>query len=239
MNKKILQLAIPNIISNISIPMLGIVDMALMGHLDSDAYIGAITLGLLIFNFIYWGLGFLRMGTSGFTAQAWGRRDLPETILVFSRAAFIALVLSILLLILQKPIEMLSFLVLQGETQVEKLAMDYFRIRVWAAPAALGQFALLGFFLGMQNARLPMVVLSGHHTVDQAQEFPAGKQGYLYPYHVSCDCLFHIYCTVGQLRSVVGGRRDHPCSQFASYAILHVFFLSDRWICPCLRSPDG
>jgi MATE family multidrug resistance protein len=138
MNKKILNLAIPNIISNISIPLLGIVDMALMGHLESDAYIGAIALGSLIFNFIYWGLGFLRMGTSGFTAQAWGRRDLPETILVFSRAAFIAMGLSLLLLLLQKPIEMLSFLILKGETQVEALAMDYFRIRVWAVPAALG-----------------------------------------------------------------------------------------------------
>ncbi|MCK4879400.1 MAG: MATE family efflux transporter [Bacteroidales bacterium] len=159
MNKKILDLAIPNIISNLSIPMLGIVDMALMGHLESDAYIGAIALGSLIFNFIYWSLGFLRMGTSGFTAQARGRRDLPETILVFSRAAFIAIIMSLLLLLLQGPIESLSFLVLKGETQVEELAMTYFRIRVWAAPAALGQFALLGFFLGMQNARLPMVVL--------------------------------------------------------------------------------
>ncbi len=159
MNKKILNLAIPNIISNISIPMLGIVDMALMGRMESNAYIGAIALGSLIFNFIYWSLGFLRMGTSGFTAQARGRRDLPETILVFSRAALIAIIISLLLLLLQGPIESLSFLVLKGETRVEELAMTYFRIRVWAAPAALGQFALLGFFLGMQNARLPMLVL--------------------------------------------------------------------------------
>ena len=158
-NKRILDLAIPNIISNISIPLLGIVDMALMGHLESDAYIGAIALGSLIFNFIYWSLGFLRMGTSGFTAQAVGRRDLREAILVFSRAAFIAIVMSSLLLILQRPIESLSFLVLKGESRVEELAMTYFRIRVWAAPAALGQFALLGFFLGMQNARFPMIVL--------------------------------------------------------------------------------
>jgi MATE family multidrug resistance protein len=165
-NRQILRLAIPNIISNISIPLLGIVDMALMGHMDSDAYIGAIALGSLIFNFIYWGLGFLRMGTSGFTAQAWGRRDLPETILVLSRAAFIALIISLFLLILQKPIELLSFLVLKGETRVEELAMSYFRIRVWAAPAALGQFALLGFFLGMQNARLPMVVLVSTNLIN-------------------------------------------------------------------------
>lgn len=159
MNKKILDLAIPNIISNISIPLLGIVDMALMGHMESDAYIGAIALGSLIFNFIYWSLGFLRMGTSGFTAQARGRRDLRETILVFARAAFIAILMSLLLLLLQGPVESFSFLVLKGETRVEELAMTYFRIRIWAAPAALLQFALLGFFLGMQNARLPMVVL--------------------------------------------------------------------------------
>jgi len=166
MNRRILDLAIPNIISNISIPLLGIVDMTLMGHLGSDAYIGAIALGSLIFNFIYWSLGFLRMGTSGFTAQAWGRRDLPETILVFSRAAFIAITMGLLLLIMKGPIESLSFLVLKGETKVEELAMAYFRIRVWAAPAALGQFALLGFFLGMQNARLPMVVLVSTNLIN-------------------------------------------------------------------------
>ena len=140
--------------------------MALMGHLESDDYIGAIALGSLIFNFIYWSLGFLRMGTSGFTAQAWGRRDMPETIMVFSRAAFIAIVMSIILLLLQRPIEILSFLVLKGETRVEELAMAYFRIRVWAAPAALGQFALLGFFLGMQNAKLPMVVLVSTNIIN-------------------------------------------------------------------------
>jgi len=168
MNRKILDLAIPNIISNISIPLLGIVDMALMGHLESDAYIGAIALGSLIFNFIYWGLGFLRMGTSGFTAQAWGRRDLPETILVFSRAVFIGLATGAFLLLLQKPIEIFSFWILKGESQVEDLAMAYFRIRIWAAPAALGQFALLGFFLGMQNARLPMVVLVSTNVINIA-----------------------------------------------------------------------
>lgn len=168
MNRKILELAVPNIISNISIPLLGIVDMALMGHLESDAYIGAIALGSLIFNFIYWGLGFLRMGTSGFTAQAWGRDDEKETILVFSRAFFIAVGLSLLLLLVQKPVELLSFAVLKGESRVEELAMSYFRIRIWAAPAALGQFALLGFFLGMQHARLPMMVLITTNLINLA-----------------------------------------------------------------------
>ena len=168
MNRKILDLAGPNIISNISVPLLGMVDMALMGHLESDKYIGAIALGSLIFNFIYWGLGFLRMGTSGFTAQAWGRRDLSETILVFSRAFLIAMLVGILLLLLRSPIEALSFSLLKGEAEVESLAASYYRIRLWAAPAALGQFALLGFFLGMQNARLPMVILVSTNVINLA-----------------------------------------------------------------------
>ncbi|MFW5886928.1 MAG: MATE family efflux transporter, partial [Bacteroidota bacterium] len=105
-------------------------------------------------------------GTSGFTAQAWGRRDIPETIMVFSRAAFIALMVSVSLLMLQKPIELLSFWLLKGENDVEQLASAYFRIRIWAAPATLGQFALLGFFLGMQNARLPMMVLVSSNLIN-------------------------------------------------------------------------
>lgn len=159
MNRQILRLAIPNIISNISVPLLGIVDMALMGRMDSDAYIGAIAIGSLIFNFIYWGFGFLRMGTSGFTAQAWGRRDLNETMLVLSRSLLLGLIFSLSLLILQWPLEWFSFKILKTEADVEVLARAYFSIRIWAAPAVLGQYALLGWFLGMQNARLPMIVL--------------------------------------------------------------------------------
>jgi len=181
--------------------MLGIVDMALMGHLESDAYIGAIALGSLIFNFIYWGLGFLRMGTSGFTAQALGRKDLPETILVFSRAFFIAMVISLLLLLIQRPIEILSFAVLKGETRVEELAMTYFRIRVWAAPAALGQFALLGFFLGMQNARLPMIVLVMTNLINVicnylfVMKFGMGSDGVAYGTVIAqyCGLLMALY----------------------------------------------
>jgi MATE family multidrug resistance protein len=166
MNRKILDLELPNIVSNISVPLLGLVDMALMGRMESDAYIGAIAIGSLIFNFIYWGLGFLRMGTSGFTAQSWGSRDLNETILVVSRALFIGLAASLMLLILQRPLEWLSFTLIRGESEVENLARAYFRIRIWAAPAVLIQFALLGFFLGMQNARLPMVVLVSTNLIN-------------------------------------------------------------------------
>lgn len=158
MNKRILDLALPNIVSNILVPMLGIVDMILMGHMESDYYIGAVALGSLIFNFIYWGFGFLRMGTTGFTAQAWGRRDLPEAIHVLGRALLIGFSAGILLIVIKKPIEWIAFSLINGEADVESLAASYFRIRIWAAPAALSQFALLGWFIGMQNARIPMVI---------------------------------------------------------------------------------
>jgi len=158
MNKKILRLAIPNIITNITIPLLGMVDLAILGHLDSEVYIGAIALGGMIFNFIYWGFGFLRMGTSGFTAQAYGARDLNESILTLSRALFVGITASFFLLVLQKPIALFSFFLIDGSAEVEALAAEYFYIRVWAAPATLGLYALTGWFLGMQNARFPMII---------------------------------------------------------------------------------
>lgn len=158
MNRRILDLAIPNIISNILVPLLGVVDMILMGHLESDSYLGAVALGSLIFNFIYWGFGFLRMGTTGFTAQSWGRRDLSETIHVLSRALVISISAGLFLVLMQRPIEWMSLSILKGEPDVEALAVRYFRIRIWAAPAALSQFALMGWFIGMQNARIPMII---------------------------------------------------------------------------------
>ena len=158
MNRKILNLAIPNIISNITIPLLGIVDLAIMGHLGSEIYIGAIALGGMIFNFIYWGFSFLRMGTSGFTAQAFGGGDKNEMITILSRAMLVALFGSILVILLQNPISFLSFSMINGSPEIEQLAAEYFHIRIWAAPATLGLYALTGWFLGMQNARIPMVI---------------------------------------------------------------------------------
>jgi MATE family multidrug resistance protein len=158
MNRSILKLAIPNIVSNITIPLLGMVDLALMGHLNSDIYIGAIALGGVIFNFIYWGFSFLRMSTSGFTAQAFGEKNHTESITILVRALLIALIISTFILLLQAPIAWASFKIIGGSTEVETLANQYFRIRVWAAPAALSLFVFSGWFLGMQNARFPMII---------------------------------------------------------------------------------
>ena len=156
-DKKILRLAIPNIISNVTIPLLGLVDLALMGHLKSEIYIGAVSLGTVLFNFIYWGFSFLRMSTSGFTAQSYGEKNQKESFSILARAMLISSLISVVIILLQIPIEWLCFATINGSNEVETLAREYFRIRVWAAPATLGLYALNGWFLGMQNARYPMI----------------------------------------------------------------------------------
>jgi MATE family multidrug resistance protein len=158
MNRKILNLAIPNVISNITVPLLGIVDLTMMGRLGDEALIGAIAIGGMIFNFIYWGFSFLRMGTSGFAAQAFGRNDQKEIIGIISRALLVAFIGGFSLILLQFPIERLSFWIINGSEEVETLAASYFYIRIWAAPATISLYAFTGWFIGMQNARIPMIV---------------------------------------------------------------------------------
>jgi MATE family multidrug resistance protein len=158
LNKRILNIAIPNIISNITIPLLGIVDLALVGHLESKVYIGAIAIGSMIFNFIYWGFSFLRMGTSGFTAQSFGEKNIRESFYILYRALFVGFIGSIFLIILQKPIDLLSFYILNGSVEVEFFAQQYFYIRIWAAPATIAVYSISGWFIGMQNAKIPMLI---------------------------------------------------------------------------------
>lgn len=158
MNKQILRLAVPNVISNITVPLLGMVDLAILGHLESALYIGAIALGGMIFNFIYALFSFLRMGTSGFTAQSFGEGNKTDMVMMFGRSMFLAFAGGLLILLLQVPIEMLSFMLLEGSQEVENLAREYFYIRILAAPASLGIMALSGWYTGMQNARYPMFI---------------------------------------------------------------------------------
>ncbi len=159
MNKQILRLAIPNIITNITVPLLGMVDTAIVGHLnngDGIDYIGAIAVGTMIFNIIYWNFGFLRMGTSGFTAQAYGSKDVQEQANILLRASFIAIAAAFLLIVFQKPIGKLSLMLIEDKNSVGALALSYFTIRIWAAPATLGMYALKGWFIGMQDSKNPM-----------------------------------------------------------------------------------
>lgn len=160
MNRNILKLAIPNIITNITVPLLGMVDTAIVGHITAGAsgedYIGAIAIGSMIFNIIYWNFGFLRMGTSGFTAQAYGADDKKEQMSILLRVCTIALLAALALIVLQKPIGLLTEAFVENKNHALDLALEYFFIRIWAAPATLGMYALKGWFIGMQDSKTPM-----------------------------------------------------------------------------------
>lgn len=156
MNRQIIRLAIPNIISNITIPLLGMVDLAIVGRLGDDFLLGGIAIGGAIFNFIYWNFGFLRMGTSGFTSQAFGRGDTGECSHTLSRALSVALLVAAAMLMLQLPIVNLAQSVMGSDPQAMIWARQYFLIRIWAAPATLSLYVTTGWFIGMQNAKTPM-----------------------------------------------------------------------------------
>lgn len=158
MNKEIFRLAVPNIISNITVPLLGMADLAILGHLDSEKYLGAIALGGTIFNVIYWSFGFLRMGTSGFVSQAYGEKDNLRIASVLAHSVFFALLGGLFLVLLQYPIQKISFYFLSGSDEVRNLAKQYFYIRIFAAPATLSLYALNGWFTGMQDAKTPMLL---------------------------------------------------------------------------------
>lgn len=157
MNREIIRLAVPNILSNVSVPLLSTFDTALMGRLSED-HIGAVGVGSMIFNFVYWNFGFLRMGSTGLTAQAYGRNDRMEMATVLGRAAIVAMVLAAGILMLQRPFGALSFVLLDVQPQQASLVADYFYLRVWAAPATLALYGLMGWFFGMQNAVYPLLI---------------------------------------------------------------------------------
>ena len=157
-NAQVWRLAGPIILSNVSVPLLGVADTAVMGHLPGPEYIGAVAIGALIFSFVYWGFGFLRMGTTGFTAQALGAGDRDEVRAGLARAVLMALVLGAVLLVLQRPIAWAAFPLIDASDRVAGLADTYFSIRIWGAPAALANYALLGWFIGVRNTRSALIM---------------------------------------------------------------------------------
>ena len=166
MNKRILQLAVPSIISNITVPLLGLVDVAIVGHIGDAAYIGAIAVGSMLFNVIYWLFGFLRMGTSGMTSQALGRRDLAEVLRLLVRSLSIGVGIGVLFFVLQKWLIGCGLWAMSPEADVVELARRYCYVCIWGAPAVLGLYGFTGWFIGMQNTRIPMMVSLTQNVVN-------------------------------------------------------------------------
>ena len=158
-NKDILKLAIPSILANITVPIVGMVDIAVAGHLNGEVatMIGGIAIGTMLFDLLYWNFGFLRVGTGGLTAQACGRKDDKECAKILTRALGIALAFALLLILIQWIFVKAAFLVVDCTPEVRELASKYFYIRIWAAPATLSLMAFKGWFIGMQDSVSPMV----------------------------------------------------------------------------------
>lgn len=155
MNREILRLAVPNIISNITVPLMGIVSSAVAGHLDnSAATIGALAIGVSIFNFIYWNCSFVRMGTSGLTAQAFGAGNFHECTNMLVRGILVAAILGLLVICFQNPLGRLALWAMNGN----EIVHDYFYARIWAVPAGIMLFGFNGWYTGMQNAVIPMCI---------------------------------------------------------------------------------
>ena len=153
-NRDILKLAIPSILANITVPLVGMVDIAIAGHLDSSAatMIGGIAIGSMLFDLLYWNFGFLRIGTGGLAAQAYGRGDRRDCAKILTRALGLSLAIALLLIAIQWFFVKAAFLVVDCTPEVQQLAMKYFFIRIWAAPATLSLMALKGWFIGMQDS---------------------------------------------------------------------------------------
>ena len=163
-NREILRLAVPSILANITVPLVGMVDIAVAGHLVGGAgsygaaeFIGGIAIGSLLFDLLYWNFGFLRISTGGLTAQAFGRKDFQECTDIFARSLGISLIISLIILLLQSPFPKAAFLVVKTSPTVKNLALQYFFIRIWAAPATLSLMVIKGWFVGMQDSFSSMV----------------------------------------------------------------------------------
>lgn len=146
-------------LSNVSVPLVGIVDTAVVGHLPNPVFIGAVALGAVVFSFLYWGFGFLRMGTTGIVAQDVGAEDWDELRATLARALIIAVSLGVSILVLRGALSELAFWALEGSAKVEAFAKQYYGVRVFGAPAALVNFVILGFVIGIQNTRAALALL--------------------------------------------------------------------------------
>lgn len=165
-HRTVWRIAGPMILSNISVPLLGMVDTAVMGHLPSPVFLGAVAVGATIFSFLFMGLNFLRMGTTGLTAQIHGRGDSDAMRTALAQALITAGGLALLLLLFQAPLARIAVLLVGPSPEVAELAAEYFGVRIWSAPFVLANFALIGWFLGMQDARAPLAMMLGTNLVN-------------------------------------------------------------------------
>jgi MATE family multidrug resistance protein len=157
-DRDVWRIAAPMILSNVTVPLLGMVDTGVVGHLESEIYLGAVAVGATIFSLLYTGMNFLRMGTTGIAAQRYGARDNDGLRISLGQALIVAFLIAATLIALQVPIGRLAVGLIGGEPEVQASAYEYFSIRIWSAPGTLANFVMIGWFLGLQNARVPLLI---------------------------------------------------------------------------------
>ena len=170
-DRQILSLAIPAIVSNITVPLLGLVDLAIVGHIGNETLIGAIAVGSMVFNVIYWVFGFLRMGTSGLTAQALGRGDAIAIRSLLAQSLMIGFSIALVFIVFQIPIRWIALTVMHPSAEVIPHVHTYFNICIYGAPAMLGLYGISGWFIGMQDTRSPMVVSISQNVINILASF--------------------------------------------------------------------
>ncbi len=158
-DRRLWALAWPLMLTNLTVPLLGLVDTAVLGHLDSPEYLGAVAVGANLFSILYWTFGFMRMGTTGLAAQAWGKRDRFSQVALLLRSVLLAVAIGLLLILLHQPLIALGLNLMNPSPDVSALAAEYAAIRIWSAPAVLCQYTLVGWLIGTQYARGPMLML--------------------------------------------------------------------------------
>ncbi|ALM53931.1 MATE family efflux transporter [Halomonas huangheensis] len=163
---RIATIAWPIILSNITVPLLGLVDTAVVGHLEDSRYLAGVTLGAMLFSFLYWGFGFLRMGTTGLTSQAMGREQHDSVRHLLGQSLIMAALIGVLLIALGDPLVALGLYLLDGSESASQLAQSYAAIRLLSAPAVLANYAILGWFLGQQNSRVTLALLLVNNGVN-------------------------------------------------------------------------
>lgn len=189
LNREILRLAIPSILANITIPLVGMVDVAIIGHISNASAIGGIAIGTMLFDLLYWNFGFLRIGTSGLTAQAFGQGDQTKQVSIFSQTMSIAMASALLVLAIQWLFVTAALYFIPCSEEVGDFARRYFFIRIWAAPATLALMVFKGWFIGMQDTVSPMVCDIAVNVVNMVAS-------YLLAVHTSMGIIGVAYGTV-------------------------------------------
>ncbi|MBU2872852.1 MATE family efflux transporter [Marinobacter salexigens] len=158
-DRRLWALAWPLMLTNLTVPLLGLVDTAVLGHLESPEYLGAVAVGANLFSILYWTFGFMRMGTTGLAAQAWGKRDSFSQVALLLRSVMLAVGIGLLLILCHQPLIRIGLELMNPSPGVTELAAEYAAIRIWSAPAVLCQYTLVGWLIGTQFARGPMIML--------------------------------------------------------------------------------